>query len=85
MLAYVREMVRTGGRMVGAPSICLCFWPLQVVLRQAVFCTMALRSCPGCQSLTETQEQNQVSWERLSVLFFSSLGMAGAVQVRWSR
>lgn len=63
MLAYVREMARTGGRMVGAPSICLCFWPLQVVLRQAIFCNMALRSFLRCQPLIETQEQNQVSWE----------------------
>lgn len=64
MLAYVSEMARTGGRMVGAPSISLCFWLLQVVLRQAVFCTMALRSYLRCRPLVESQEQNQVSWER---------------------
>lgn len=85
MLAYVREMARTGGRMVGAPSICLCFWLFQVVLRPGVFCTTALRRYLRCQSLIETRNRFRLHGSVLTALSFSSLGVAGEAQVRWSQ
>lgn len=85
MLAYVREMARTGGRMVGAPSICLCFWLLQVVFRQAVFYTMALRSYLRCQLLIETRNRFRLHESVLNVQSLTSLGLASEAQVRWSQ
>lgn len=74
MLAYVREMARTGGRMVGALSICLCFWLFQVLLRPAVFCTMVLRSYLRYQFQIETRNRFRLHGSVLTALSFSSLG-----------
>lgn len=85
MLAYVREIARTGGRMVGVPSVCLCFWPIQVVLRQAVFCTVAFRSYLRYQPLVETRNRVRLLGGALSIGSFSSLRVTDEAQVRRSQ
>lgn len=85
MLAYVREIARTGGRMVGVLSICLCFWLIQVVLSQAVFCTVAFRIYLRCQPLIETRNRFRLLGSALSIGSFSSLGVTNEAQVRWSQ